>query len=175
MTDHQSSTSAPVPWNERVAEYADDLQALVDELTDCLDETRVSTRGLQTAEVEAQTARLSDGVLRLETMVVARQDLLAADDAPTAGLSLSEKLLSTRRIEDARLARRCGALSEAIDQTHRRAMALFVCQHHLADAQTETLRRLAGAAGPRTYDNPAAGQKRADPRSARGGLFNDAA
>ena len=174
MTVSQNQSTAPVPWTDRVAAYADELQDVVDEMTDCLDETRVSTRNLATAEVEAQTTRIAAGVQRLEAMVVVRQDLLAAADAPAAGLSLSEKLLGSRRIEDARLARRCGELSAAIDAAHRRAMTLFVCQSQLADAQGEALRRIAGAAGPRTYDNPA-GAPQADPRRARGGLFNDAA
>lgn len=157
------------PWRDRVADYVDELAEVAETIDLILDETRVRTMGLRTEEVDASTAQLVSAINDLETMVERRDQLIRDPDAPKSGLSLSEKLLYTRKIDDARLARRCGEVAEVIATTHQRATALFVCQYHLSELQRDLLNRLAGATGPQTYSKN--GQK---PQGGTG-LFNEAA
>jgi len=162
------------PWAERVAAYVDELADVTETIEVILDDTRVRTVGLEPGRVDGSTKQLAAAISRLEAMVERREELLHAEDAPQEGLSLSEKLLRSRQIEHARLARRCGELAHAIDEAHHRAVGLFVCQYHLAQFQQDLLQRLSGAAGPATYDRSGQTSKR-PPASRNGGLFNDAA
>lgn len=156
-------------WRARVAQYVDELAEVAETIDLILDETRIRTVGLRPDEVDASTEQLMASITDLESMVQRRELLLRDEDAPSAGLSLSEKLLGSRRIEDAQLARRCGEVAEMIATTHQRATALFVCQYHLSEFQRDVLGRLAGASAPQTYDR--SGQK---PKPSSG-LFNEAA
>lgn len=166
--------SAHESWTQRVSDYVDDLVQITEAMDLILDETRVRTINLRPNEVDESTAKLAETISQLEAMVERRDVLLRDEDAPTSGLSLSEKLLSSRRIEDARLAKRCGEAAEQIKTTHQRANALFVCQYHLTQFQSEMLDRLAGVAAPPTYGKPSAksGQKQ---NRGGGELFNEAA
>ncbi len=157
------------PWRDRVAEYVDEIAEVAETIDLILDETRVRTLSLRTDEVDASTKQLIASISDLERMVIKRDELLRADDAPPIGLSLSEKLLNSRKIEDARLARRCGEVAEMIATTHQRATALFVCQYHLSEFQRDLIARLSGATAPQTYNR--SGQK----SNPGGGLFNEAA
>lgn len=163
-------------WSQRVSAYVDELAELAETIDLILDETRVRTIGLKPGEVDASTESLAKAIAQLEQMIARRDELIRDPLAPAEGLSLSEKLLHTRRIEDARLARRCGEVAQVIDTTHSRATALFVCQYHLSHLQTELLQQLAGFTAPATYE--AGGRSTPAPRSSdagSGGLFNDAA
>lgn len=161
-------------WSQRVSAYVDELSEVAETIDLILDETRIRTIGLRPGEVDASTQQLAASVERLETMIARREELLRADDAPQRGLSLSEKLLYSRRIDDARLAQRCGEVAKAIDTTHHRATALFVCQYHLTHFQQELLQRLSGATAPPTY-GPGHQTRTATRNNRTGGLFNDAA
>lgn len=173
-------------WNERVGDYVDRLAALTEELDDRLDAIRMPplrpdgesgagsgsarrSAAESAADAPAGLEELAELVRRLETFVGERETLLAADDAPRQGWTLTEKLLGTRRIDDARLAKRCRETSERIQTTHQRAVSLFVCQFHLANFGNDLLKRLSGAPETTTYGGgqPTRGQG--------GGLFNDAA
>lgn len=156
-------------WRDRVAEYVDELAEVAETIDLILDETRIRTIGLRIDEVDASTKQLMAAIGHLEQMVVRREELIRADDAPSMGLSLAEKLLNSRKIEDARLARRCGEVAEMIATTHQRATALFVCQYHLSEFQRDLIGRLSGATAPQTYNR--SGQK----SRPGGGLFNEAA
>lgn len=170
MNPSQPVDSQPTqPWRERVASYVDDIAEVAETIDLILDETRIRTKGLRPNEVDASTTQLVAAISELEKMVERRESLLRAEDAPPKGLSLSEKLLSSRKIDDARLARRCGEVAEMIAMTHQRATALFICQYHLSEFQREVLQRLTGATAPQTYDR--SGQK---PKPSSG-LFNEAA
>lgn len=169
MMTSQLPTEMMKPWRDRVAEYIDELAEVAETIDLILDETRVRTMGLKSDEVDASTAQLVSAIAELETMVERRDELIRDPEAPKSGLSLSEKLLYTRKIDDARLARRCGEVAETIATTHQRATALFVCQYHLSELQRDLLNRLAGATGPQTYGKN--GQK---PIGGTG-LFNEAA
>ena len=178
-------------WNQRVRDYVDRLETLTAELDDRLDSIRMpplrageesaSRNGATGRSVTESTAAASEGaapegleelaelVRRLETFVSERETLLADDEAPQQGWTLTEKLLGTRRIDDARLAKRCRETSERIRTAHQRAVSLFVCQFHLANFGNDLLKLLSGAPETTTYGGgqPTRGQG--------GGLFNDAA
>ena len=187
-------------WTDRVENYLGRLADLADLLDRRLDEVRLdalpelgSGRPLappaHTGDVPASHAgdapavaapagegltQLAAAVDRLEQMVAERENLLASPDAPSAGGTLAEKLLATRRIREASLAKQAGELGERVSGTHERAMSLFVCQFHLANFGTDVLQLLSGAPGTSGYgkSSTARGQS---PRGHGGGLFNDAA
>ena len=155
-------------WTERVEDYVHQLQQTAETIDLILDETRLATTEVNSPEVEASTQELLGAVGQLEKLVETRETLLRAGDAPAAGLTLSEKLFSTRRIDDARLAKQCREVAKQVETTHQRAVSLFVCQYHLSQLGSELLQLLSGSAAPDTY-----GQERRP--SSGGNLFNDAA
>ena len=171
-------------WTNRVEVYVERLTELTTALDERLDEVRMlplASRRLAVAdgseaapipidpEQSPEVAEVAELVKRLEGFVAQREELLCAEDAPEVGLTLSEKLLGTHRIEDARLAMRCREASEQIQTTHHRAVSLFVCQFHLANFGSELLQILSGGPEGSTYGpgKPSRGHG--------GGLFNDAA
>ncbi|TWT74365.1 hypothetical protein [Allorhodopirellula solitaria] len=126
--DHSEALS----WREQVASYLIEATGIANSIDLILDETRMVAPRRGSDEIDESTQQLIVAISDLERMVEKRNGLLRAADAPPVGLSLSEKLLSTRRIEDARLARLCGEVADQIALTHERAMSLFICQYHLA-------------------------------------------
>ena len=187
-------------WTERVENYMGRLAELADLLDRRLDEVRLDAlphlgsgrtphpptdAGESAAAAEPAgegLAALAAAVDRLEQMVSERENLLTSPDAPSTGGTLSEKLLATRRIREASLAKQAGEIGERVAGTHERAMSLFVCQFHLANFGEDVLRLLSGAPGAAGYGTPAPSRERST-RTARGqatrghggGLFNDAA
>ena len=160
-------------WQGRVIQYVDEVAAVAESMNLILDDTRV---GVHQDEEQAarSTARLQEQLETLESLVAARETLLRAEDAPEQGLTLSEKLLSRRRIDDARLAKRCDEVSRAIEATHERAMALFVCQYHLADLTQDLVRAMMGFQGTQTYTRDGS-DLNPKTKSHGGGLFDEAA
>ncbi len=182
-------------WTSRVEDYVDRLMELSTSLDEQLDQLRLqplrSAREsdppsgedapsdqasnsaapppMVTPENSPELDTLAATVQQLEAFVAQREALLRASDAPRAGQTLTQKLLGTHRIEDARLAKRCRDVSEQVETTHQRAMALFVCQFHLANFGHDLLKLLSGAPDATSYGQgkPARGHG--------GGLFNDAA
>lgn len=169
LSESSSESLSAQPWRDRVNDYVDNLAKVAEKIDLILDETRIHTIGLKANEVNASTTELIAAITELEEMIERRDVLLRDADAPEKGLSLSEKLLTSRKIEDARLARRCGEVAEMMETTHQRATALFVCQYHLNEFQKELLQRLSGATAPPTYG------KSRNPNTGSGGLFNEAA
>jgi len=157
------------PWNDRVEAYVERLRQITTSIAETLDDTRVNTLAPDSEELNAQASKLAASIRSLETMVDEREALLHAEDAPPTGITLTEKLLATRRIDDARLARQCREVSGELEATHQRAVSLFVCQFHLANFGKELLQLLSGSLEGATYgDGPSrTGQG--------GGLFNEAA
>lgn len=155
-------------WTERVEDYVHQLQQTAETIDLILDETRLSTTQVKSPEIEASTQELLTAIGHLEKLVDTREALLRADDAPAEGVTLTEKLFSTRRIDDGRLAKQCQEVARQVEMTHQRAVSLFVCQYHLSQLGSELLQLLSGSAAPDTY-----GQERRP--SSGGGLFNDAA
>ena len=163
-------------WDERVANYVDDLEATATQLQSILDQTRVDATHARGEDVQQSTERLQVFLSELETKIAQRQALLEADDAPknrqtgASPLSLAEALRSSESSTAIHLAQRCDEISQQIATAHQQALSLFVCQYHLADFSNEMARILAGSEMPVTYSreaNPAP--------QVSGGLFNEAA
>ncbi len=166
-----SSVDQPntLAWRERVASYTEEATGIANSIDLILDETRMGTASSRSGEIDAATQQLFAAISDLERMVAQRDELLCAADAPPAGLSLSEKLLSTRRIEDARIAKCCGEVADLIAQTHQRALSLFICQYHLSEIPRDWIARLSAGTRPRTSMGSS------QQPSANGGRYNEAA
>ena len=160
-------------WTTRVAHYVDDVANVAESMNLILDETRVGIN-LDEEQTARCTARLQEQLETLESLVANREELLRAHDAPQEGLTLSQKLLHSRHIDNARLAKRCEEVSAAIEATHERAMALFVCQFHLADLTNDLVRTMMGFQNTETYERDGSDLNR-KPESHGGGLFDEAA
>ncbi len=153
-------------WNERVNFYLDQLETATESIDLLLDEMRVSTAQGEPSDVENSTRELSAAIERLAELIQKRESLLLDSDAPEHGTTLVDKLFSTHRVDDARIARRCQKVAVTVENTHHRAMSLFVCQYHLATLSTDLVRILSGERTPPTYAKTQV--------SHRGGIFNKA-
>ncbi|TWU48068.1 hypothetical protein [Rubripirellula reticaptiva] len=159
-------------WSNRVETYLNELEQTANTIDVILDQTRMGTIGVEVTEVNESTRQLAAALEELEGKISQRDDLLRDPDAPSEGLTLSTKLLGSRQIDDARLAKRCRELAVVIEMTHTRAVSLFVCQYHLADLTTDLVRTLTRTGTPQTYQSA----KRNEPKSkSGGGLFDEAA
>lgn len=159
----------PSTWRARVATYVEDATAIANSIDLILDETRMGSASHRSGEIDAATQQLCAAVSELERIVQRRDALLRATDAPPFGLSLSEKLLSTRRIDDARMARCCGEAADLVARTHQRATSLLICQYHLTGIPRELVARLSSSTMLQTILG-----SRQSPKS-NGGRFNEAA
>jgi hypothetical protein len=157
-------------WRTKVATYVDQLEEIAKSIDSILEQTQIDTLQVKCEQVDQSTSQLQQALIRLEEKIAQREGLLKAPDAPQQGLSLTEKLKGTRHIDDARLARRCEQLAALIASTNDRAIALFVCQYHLADCSSEIVRLISGNTAPATYD-----PSRRTPTRTSGGLFNESA
>lgn len=160
-------------WTGRVETYVETLDLLSEKIDLILDETRMGTLGAKDQQINESTEQLQVALAEMEEMVASRDVLLRADDAPDDGTTLTEKLKSTFHIDDARLAKRCKEVSEKIKLTHERAMALFVCQFHLADLTNDILKTISGSQTPDTYKKDSNGSQHRP--LGQGGLFDEAA
>ncbi|WP_168564094.1 hypothetical protein [Crateriforma spongiae] len=161
-------------WQQRVADYAERLAEINESIDLILDETRVGTVNVKSEELKASQDALSAQVQNLQNMLAEREELLAADDAVGSGTTLRARLMSTRRIDDARLAKRLDEVGRQIEVTRERSVALFVCQYHLANLGQELIRLLSGSTGGDTYGHKI-GKPDTTERGRGGGLFNEAA
>ncbi|TWU18149.1 hypothetical protein [Allorhodopirellula heiligendammensis] len=148
-----SSVDQPntVAWRERVASYLLEATDIANSIDLILDETRMGAPNLGGDDAESTVPHLATAVAELERIVEKRDVLLRASDAPPFGLSLSAKLLSTRKIDDARLAKCCGELADLVAQTHQRATALFICQHYLSGLPSDLIARLSAVGQPQSH------------------------
>ena len=160
-------------WATRVEQYVEHLDEVAETIDLILDETRVSVLGVKDQQIHESTLQLQTALEELEEMVAGRDQLIRDPDAPTEGDTLEEKLKSTFRIEDARLAKRCHEVSEKIQTTHQRALSLFVCQYHLSDLTGDLLQTLSGSKWTATYKSDGGGQHQKP--TGQGGLFDEAA
>lgn len=158
-------------WSDQVSRYVEDLSILVDQIDSQLDDLRLSTIEAGPSKIEPSLIRLAEGLQQLENMVVRRETLLRDQFAPPSGLTLSEKLLSTRILDDSRLARRCGEVASAVAMVNTRATSLFVCHYHLHEITAEMVRTVTGDKRSQTYGR--GGDDELSPPS--GGIFDDAA
>lgn len=156
-------------WRARVASYIEEATAIADSIDLILDETRMGAASQRGGEIDAATQQLCSAISELERIVQQRDVLLRATDAPPFGLSLSEKLLSTRRIDDARIAKSCREVADLVDRTHQRATSLFICQYHLSNISGDLAARLSSSTMLQTTLG-----SRQSPKS-NGGRFHEAA
>ncbi|QDT06204.1 hypothetical protein K227x_46120 [Rubripirellula lacrimiformis] len=158
-------------WSNRVERYLNELEETANTIDLILDQTRVQTVAVQPGQIDESTRQLQAALAVLEEKIAEREELLRDPDAPPSGLTLTKKLMSSLKIEDARLALRCRDLASTIELAHTRAVSLFVCQFHLSNLTTELVQTLTGATAPQTYPSPN-GEKAP---SSGGGLFDEAA
>ena len=154
-------------WDRRVEAYMDQLQGLVDQIDVIFEQTNVDSSQGDPTNTEESTANLEEKLTSLEQKVADREELLRADDAPSVGLTLFDKLSDLNEFD---LAERADRLAEQISLTHQRAMSRFVCQFHLSNLTTDLVRILTGSEQPATYGGP--GTTQIVPQ---GGLFNESA
>ncbi|TWT82625.1 hypothetical protein CA13_40880 [Planctomycetes bacterium CA13] len=160
-------------WSQRVTKYVDELEQVAETIEMILSQTRIVTTELDAPGVNHNQIELVTAVGQLESMVASRETLLAADDAPSKGTTLVEKLASSRSQADTVLMNRCQEVSAIVSTAHQHALSLFVCQYHLANFSGDIVRMLSGTDAPPTYRSSAAGN---ESRQHGGGrLFNDAA
>lgn len=165
-----SNGDVKIPWSKLVQQYVEDLSTLVDHLDTRLDNLRLSTIEAGPSKIEPSLVLLATGLEKLEAMVVRRDALLRDESAPSNGLTLTAKLLSTRSIDDARLSRRCREVSAAVSLVNARATSLFVCHYHLHGITSDLVRTITGDMRSSTYGR--GGNESSPPR---GGIFDDAA
>ena len=178
-------------WTMRVADYLGELSGVVDAMQHTLAQFRPQDAMTDVSRVNAHTARVAELAVQLESMVVTRQTLLVAQDAPQSGITLADKLRATPLDNHQVLAEQCDAINRALENAHQRAVALFTCQYHLAELSADILALIAGTLPPATYAEPgplpvdggdAATVSSSQPASHRstarsnrgGGLFNEA-
>ena len=154
-------------WTERVERYVDQLDDLVQQLSAVTDQIQVDQSKCDPQVVQAAADDLVGRLDELERKVAERDQLLKADDAPEAGITLVEKLRDSAQRP---LADRCVVVGDRIADLHHRSIATFVCQYHLSNLTVDLVRLMTGADRPATY-----GVDEAGPPTPQGGLFNDAA
>ncbi|MEM6689357.1 MAG: hypothetical protein AAF664_08030 [Planctomycetota bacterium] len=159
-------------WAETVIEYVGEVIATTESVEKTLDESRVATGEMECDTINQSTAKLETLVHHLQALVMRREEILQHPEAPKSGSTIAEKLLSTRRIEDARLAKQCDDAREKLMSTHDRATALFVCQYHLADLTGDISAILMRDSRTSTYDKSGIVDRRGP---AGGGLIDEAA
>lgn len=159
-------------WTEQVTEYVGEVIATTTSVEKTLDESRIATGEMESDTIKQATAKLETLVHHLQALVMRREELLQHPDAPQEGSTIWEKLLSTRRIEDARLAKECEQAQKKLMSTHDRATALFVCQYHLADLTGEVTAILTRDSRTTTYDKSGTVDRRGP---SGGGLIDEAA
>jgi hypothetical protein len=158
-------------WNQTVDSYLQRLSTLAYDIDEQLDNLRIGLIEQGPGKMEGNLLSLSQRLQMLEQMVLEREQLLRDPSAPPSGFTLREKLYSTRRFEDAQLAKRGEEIVRQIADTQNRAVAMFVCQYHLSQLTADILRTLTGERGAKTY-----GPKNSSRSSTSGGsLFNGAA
>lgn len=157
-------------WHDQVDRYVTELSSIVDRIHDNLDSLRLTTVDAGPSKIQPSLEQLAGRLESLQQMVVRRDTLLRDAAAPPGGFTLTEKLLSTHRVDDARLARRCRLVADDVTDVHTRATSLFICHYHLHDFTAQLVRTVTGDRRSETYGgNPAT----ASPP--RGGIFDDAA
>jgi hypothetical protein len=161
------------PWLVRVEDYLKSLAQCVENLDDALDNMRMGTVSLDALRVGSGTDQLSQCLRELETLIAERTNLLEAEDVPLRGVSLRDVLNRCIESEAKSLADECQRLSQAVDLSRERAVALFVCQFHLNEFSAHMLAILrTGADHGTTYEQGKSEVKRV---GTGGSVFNKAA
>ncbi|QEG42184.1 flagellar export chaperone FlgN [Roseimaritima ulvae] len=160
-------------WLDDLSEYLDQLEAMAGELGETVQTARSLTKDGAFASLHESTTALQQGLTELENLVEQRRRLLDRPDAPAGCYSLREALSQLDADADVRhsatfLWQRCQQIGQQIDQVREDALALFVCQYHLADTTSHFLRLLMPAAERSETYSPSAGSHQG------GGLLDQA-
>ncbi|HBJ35122.1 MAG TPA: hypothetical protein DDZ51_10285 [Planctomycetaceae bacterium] len=167
------STGTPDLWTTRVSDYLDQLQSCVERLDESLDEMRMGTKRLEISQVDQSHQELAAALEDLESLIAAREELIRADDAPGPGMTIRD-ILATQDDEFSQsLVQRCSRISKDVDASRERAVALFVCQFHLADLSQSLLSIMRGTPGRQTTYNNASDVRR--PTDVGGSILNKSA
>ena len=170
-------------WLNRVEAYLDDLEVVADGLSRQIKQMQVdqvpasrNSTGMQSGvdgslavTINEGTRKLAAALADLENRVAQREVLLRAADAPQSGLTLTEKLESSKDQRSRMLGERCALIGEMMADINNHAVSLFVCQFHLANLTDDVVRIMAGVSEPSTYGN---GHK---PETLGGNLFSESA
>lgn len=159
-------------WLDRVVRYLDEVESVARQLDQALQQTSLMASRWDAGGVGQGNASLSESVVALETKVAERDELLHADDAPTNGMSLTEKVLRAGHPESDVIGSRCREVASTIATVNQRAVSLFVVQFHLWQFSLELVRLLTGQNAPQTYSDPNRHEKKFE---VGGGLFDEAA
>lgn len=136
------------PWLDDVANYLLQLGETASRLEASVQTIRDLTRDGAFGALHEATIGLANEMTEAERLLEQRQRLLQRRDAPagfrtlTAALRLLSADDDPRSSDAAALANRCEALGTQIDLVREQALALFVCQYHLADTTAHLLRLL---------------------------------
>lgn len=160
-------------WVERVSDYLDQLQNCVERLDDALDEMRMGTKRLEMSQIDQSQHHLAAALADLESLIAAREELIHATDAPASGMTIREILKQQDDAFSQSLSQRCQKLSKDVDLSRERAVALFVCQFHLADLSQSLISLFRGTPGGQsTYSDSSAAQR---PTNMGGSILNKSA
>ena len=159
-------------WFARVASYLVELEQVADKIDQALQSTRIETGDYKVEDAKAHHGRLMESLGLLEAKIAEREELLKASDAPTTGVTLTDKIKDSALPGSRALTARCQAVSQRISTVNQRAISVFVCQFHLSQVTSDIVRLLAGQTLKATYHAPNQSQGRGEPG---GGLFNEAA
>lgn len=135
-------------WLDDVADYLLRLSETASRLEASVQTIRDFTRDGAFGALHEATIGLANEMNEAERLVEQRQHLLQRRDAPagfrtlTAALRLLSSNDTSRAAEAAALADHCETLGGQLDLVREQALALFVCQYHLADTTVHLLRLL---------------------------------
>lgn len=176
MSSMTASSLRQSPWDQRLEQYFQGLQAVLTEVSEALADVRIGTRDISVADLHASHERLSGAVSQLESQLALRHELIHASDVPASGDSLHDILKSADRESLPRAADligECERLMREVDLAREQATAVFVCQFQLNDLTETILCLLRGAPNPSaTYDSDG-GTRR--PAAGSGSLLNQSA
>lgn len=165
--------SSSSDWTDRVSDYLDQLEGCAVRLDDALDEMRLGSRRIEMDQLDQAHQSLANALGELESLIAAREELIHADDAPGPGNSIRDILKNQRDDVSKAIAERCHRVSRGLETSRERAIALFVCQFHLAELSQSLLSLFRGDTGHLlTYCNGAEARR---PTASGGNLLNKSA
>jgi hypothetical protein len=148
--------NTPSGWTDRVSDYLDQLEICAGRLEEAVDEMRFGSKQIELDHLDQSHQSLATALVDLESLIVAREELIHADDAPGPGISIRNILGSQQDDVSKRLNERCRRVARDLDISRERAVALFVCQFHLAELSQSLLSLFQGGPGHlATYSNGA--------------------
>ena len=135
-------------WLDDVADYLLQLSETTARVDASVQTIRDLTSDGAFGALHEATIGLAQEMTETERLVEQRQRLLQRPDAPAGYRTLTAALQQAaaddgpRSAEAAAMAEQCQTLGGQLDLVREQALALFVCQYHLADTTAHLLRLL---------------------------------